>query len=494
MSTIVDLPWEPHLWLRQIRLAYAPGIVTPLLEQTAHQLLDQFRQAGHTVQPQPTLESDVILTTAPFGTPIRWRDALLFTARRRYKLEHAPTIFTLIHATPAQFRQMLDHFEVALKKEPVDPQDFIFPGLTSEAYRTLVEQGRRGGTILSLIRLIQSQAMSIRIILIVGEENPLEAYSFDLVGAHPRTDATDAQAFYQDLMYRIVTAVSTHEITDHQWIEPSLTQSEWQNLPTPPEMRSAGRELGARGFFTEMVIISNLVSVPSLHDVISSQYSEGCFASWDPKLEALIATITGSARPVDKGNLTDDELAVILGVRADGKGALIRRVEGKRNDPPSSEAVELIEMDGALPKIGARIDGLRYTVPAARSKLHGHRGVKAYHPDFVEHVHLDTPYYHYPVSCSTEAQARAIYAAFSRSKALQNPADPRQVVFTIIPGHGIVIVEKWVEGKAAFQVMWEYMDAGWLQIENVVPQGALTFVPAPDGKMTLVVEATLDNK
>ena len=47
-----------------------------------------------------------------------------------------------------------------------------------------------------------------------------------------------------------------------------------------------------------------------------------------------------------------------------------------------------------------------------------------------------------------------------------------------------MIVEKWVAGKAPFQLIWEYMDAGYLDIESAVPQGALSYAPA-DGKMVL---------
>jgi hypothetical protein len=253
-------------------------------------------------------------------------------------------------------------------------------------------------------------------------------------------------------------------------------------------MKEAGLQFGKRDFFTEMVRIADLVDVPAVNDAVSSQYSEGCYATWDPQLNGLIATITGSARPVDKDNLTDDELAVIVGVRPDGKGALVRHVEGKRNDPPSSEAVELMDMDSALPNLHIGPDGgNQQEVPVARSKLHGHRGVKAYDPRYVEHVFLKEPYYHYPVSCSTEAQARAIKAAFSGSEALVDPEDPRQVVFTILPGHGIVIVEKWVSGKAPFQVIWEYMDKGFLQIDNLVPQGTLTFAQDASGLMRIKI-------
>ena len=61
------------------------------------------------------------------------------------------------------------------------------------------------------------------------------------------------------------------------------------------------------------------------------------------------------------------------------------------------------------------------------------------------------------------------------SYALQNPEDPRQVVFTILPGHGVVIVEKWVEGKSAFEVIWEAMDQKVIEITNTIPQGPFIF-------------------
>lgn len=191
---------------------------------------------------------------------------------------------------------------------------------------------------------------------------------------------------------------------------------------------------------------------------------------------------------MEKENLTEDDLVVIDGVRPEGLGALVRRVEGKRNDPPSSEAVEMRELDKPLPTIGlgeewAGASGA--SVPVVRSKLHGHRGVNAYDARFVEHVHLDLPYYDYPVTCGSDAQARALRDAFGRAESLRNPADPRQVAFAILPGHGTMIVEKWKAGKAPFQLIWEYMDAGYLEVAPRIPQGRLRYAPGPDGRMTL---------
>jgi hypothetical protein len=132
----------------------------------------------------------------------------------------------------------------------------------------------------------------------------------------------------------------------------------------------------------------------------------------------------------------------------------------------------MVGMDVGLPRLTLPGGG---EAPVIRSKLHGHRAILSFDPDRVEYVPLAESYLHYPVSCSTDAQYRAIQQAFGSSEALRDPQDPRQVVFTVLPGHGTVIVEKWVEGKSAFEVIWEAMDRGDLQITNDIPQGPFTY-------------------
>ncbi len=470
-----------HPFLHPVTVAFVPGPMTPLLEEVSDALLNRLRAQGHTVQKTPDEQTDAILTTAPFGEPLSWRKAMLLTCRRQFGLKHTPTVYTLLHAPSDEFQRLLDHFREALAKDPPDPADFAFAGLAPQAYRVLVKQGRRGGPILALERLIQAQAKCIRIILIVGDERPSFAYHFDLVGAHPRTPAEDPDAFYEDIALRLTTTLCSHEVTDHQVVGDPIPYSLWQSLTTPSAMRTAARQLGARNFFTEMVRINDIVYVPSIGDAVAEQYSEGCFATWDPTLGALIATVTGSARPLNKDDVTENDLAVIVGVRPDGRGAQVRHVEGKENAPPSSESVEMMGMDRNLPYIELEPPwDPPARVPVTRSKLHGHRGVAAYDSRYVEFAPLDPAYAHYLVSCATDRQAQGIEKAFARSEALRNPQDPRQVVFTILPGHGTAIVEKWVAGKAPFQVIWEYMDAGYLQISTQIPQGPFTFVPDPE--------------
>lgn len=476
-----------HDWLRQVSVSFQPGPLTPLLERLGAGLMQRFETLGHSVDETPTDETDILFTTANFAEPIPWRKAMLFTARRRFGLKRTPVIYSLIQAAPAQFNEYMTHFEQALAKAPQDPEDFQFEGLSPVAHRVLIEQGLRGGPILALQRMLQAQAKSIRVLLAVGEDKAERVYHFDLVGAYPCSEtAAGDEAFYTDIALRIVTTESTEEITNHEVISPPVEKEAWQGLSSPEAMRRAGQQLGQRNFFTDMVRIEDLVHVPAVNDSVASQYSEGCFATWDPHLEALVATVTGSARPVDKGNISDDDLALIVGVRPDGAGAQVRHVDGKRNDPPSSEAVEMMDMDAGLPQIPhATIAGVKTQVPVIRSKLHGHRGVKAFNPELVEYVPLDPPYYHYLVSCATAAQARGIKQAFSRAACLLNPDDPRQIAFTVLPGHGVVIVEKWQKGKVPFQAMWEAMDAGDLVIDPHIPQGQMNYEMVEDTRMEL---------
>ncbi len=476
-----------HDWLRQLHVAFVPGAMTPVLEEAVAGLLDQFPARGHVVQDVPDNDTDLILTTAPFGCALNWRQALMLTGRQRFKLDHTPTVATMVHVRPAELGQLVCYFEDVLQKSPPDPADFEFDGLAPGAYKTLYEQGHRGGPMLAIQRMVQAQVKCLRVLLVVGEDRPEGVYQFDLVGAYPLSKPNgDDRSMYDDIVLRMATCLSSVDINRHRAEGEPLAHEMWAGLTTPPAMRRAGYELGVRNFFTETVVVSTLAHVPAVSGVVASQYSEGCFGTWEPSLDALIATVTGSARPVDKTAITDDELVIITGVRPDYMGALVREVTGKRNDPPSSEAVEMFDMDRYLPRIELGPEWpLPASVPVIRSKLHSHRGVKAFNPALVEYVPLDEPYLHYFVTCGTDSQARGVRDAFGRSQAMQNPDDPRQVAFTILPGHGVVLGEKWAAGKEPFQLFWEYMDAGHIVIDSHVPQGLFDYRPDGAGEMTV---------
>lgn len=474
-------PKQTHPWLRRVRVAADREPASLFLRDVVHELLESFRRLGHQVQEVPDETTDVILTTAALGEPVDWRNAALFTARRRYGPHPHRAVYTLMHATPAELAKLLDHFEASLTKSPPDPADYRFPGLAEGAGQVLHGQGRRGGALLALERLLQAQAKSLRILLVVGDEQPVQAFHFDLVGAHPVTDEPALEDFYRDIVLRIVTTASTDTVTEHTDDGELIPADVWDRLAAPAAMVQASEQLGLRGFFTQPVVIADLVRVPVVSDAVASQYSEGCFSTWEPAIPGLVTTVTGSARPVHKGQITTGDLAAIVGARDDLSGALVRQVEGLEGNEPSSEALEMMLVDLRLPSV--ELDpswGTSAPVPVVRSKLHGHRGVGSYDPAKVEFVPLDLEYHDYLVSCASGAQALGVREAFARSETLRDPHDPRQLVFTVLPGHGIFIAEKWVEGRAPFQTIWEHMDDGSLEVISSVPQGRFRYLPDGD--------------
>lgn len=480
-----------HPWVRPVRLARVPGPASPLLDRFVEDLARAFEQRGHTVLDAPDETIDAFLTTARFGEPLDWRESLLFTGRKRFGLATKPVLFTVVAITPRELRALLARFESLLARPAPDPADYRFGGLAPNAHAVLFEQGKRGGPMMSIARLVQGQYKTLRAVLLVGEREPEEAYVIDLAGSHARCEGRDARELADDVALRIATALSTREISEHRTEAELIPRALWRTLETPAAMLAASRAFGARNFFTTLVHIADLVIAPRLTDAVARQYSEGCFATWDPTLGALVTTVTGSRNPVEKGAITEDDLAVVTGVAPGKLGAVARHVEGLRNDPPSSEAVELEALDHLLPwielgpewKTAAR-------VPIVRSKLHGHRGIASFDPTRVEYVALDAAFHHYPVSCATEAQAEGVCAAFARAAALRATSDARDLAFTILPGHGLLLVERWVHGKRPFELLIEAIDSRAVEIENEVPQGPLHYERARDGRMVLKRGAT----
>ena len=475
--------YPPHPWLQVQEVAFVPRASSPLTDWVMEGLARTYRALGHRVVDRPRPEhTTIVVTSAPYGEDVYWKEALLFNLRRLYGMRRVANFWTVVTVSPRRFREDLARIQQALADGVEGLSRLQFAGLAPSAAPALWEQGRRGGPIAVLERVVQTQAKSIRVLLVVGDEQPQEAYVFDLVGAYPRIPFRNEADFLQEIVLRMVTVASTRTVSQHQMQGEPIPRQLWEALTAPRAMMQASRAFAQRDFFSPMVRIADFTHVPGaliISAMIAEQYSEGCFATWEPQLDALVATVTGSARPVHKGSLEEKDLAVIVGVRPDGMGAYYRPVEGLPNDPPSSEAVELYGMDEKLP----RISWQGHEVPVTRSKLHGHRGVAAYDPKRVEFVPLEEVYHHYPVTCASEAQALAVKAAFQRAACLRNPEDPRTLAFTIIPCHGVIIVEKWVPGKEPFQEIWEAMDQGALEMSLAVPQGPFGYRPGPDGRM-----------
>lgn len=457
------------------------GPSTPLLDAVLAGVQQALCSRGHEWTTEPDDRTDAFVTTARVHEPVSWRASPLFTGRKRYGLANKPATYTFVQVTEPQLKTMLERFDLALRKTSPTADDFAFPGLAANAWQVLRDQGGRGGPMMCVGRLLQAQTKSLRVVMVVGDDEPRAAYLFDLAGAFPRIDGAPTAAYFAEIGLRMATHLSTREVTQHRVREPAVAREQWRAAAGPEAMLRVSRELGHRAFFTRMVRIADLVDVPAITDSIAQQYSEGCFGTWDPTLRAQIVTVTGSRHPVVKAGLCEDDLALIDGVLPDNSGVFVRHVDGLRNDPPSSEAVEFEWIDARLPRVRPHSSfGIAGEAPVVRSKLHGHRGVAAYDPRTVEYVALDPPFFDYLVSCSTEAQARGVVDAFARSIALRDAKDPRTVVFTILPGHGLLVAEKWVPGTQPFDVLLTAIDDGRLAISQGVPQGRMRYVAAGD--------------
>jgi hypothetical protein len=463
-----------HAWLRPVRIAAIPGPSTPFLDGFLGEVTAAFLALGHAVTTSPDEATDAFVTTARFNEPVAWRDSLLFTGRKRYGLAAKPALYTFVHLRPDELAAVLAHFERELEPTPASRALAAFPGLAPAAHEVLFEQGRRGGPFMCLARLLQAQAKTLRAVPVIADERLHATHVMDLAGAYPRVDGSDRRACARETALRLVTHLSTREVALHEAAGAPVPAAAWRAAEGPRAMQNVSRALGERRFFTRRVLIADLVAVPAITESIASQYSEGCFATWDPDLDALVCTASGTGRPVEKGGLTEDDLALVTEVRPDGTGARVRPVEGLANPSASSEAVEFRLMDVVLPRI--RTPSAAREVPVVRSKLHGHRGVGRYDPRRVEYAPLAPAYQHYPVSCSTEAQAWGVRDAFARAEALRRPDDPRQVVFTVLPGHGMIAVEKWNAQKEPFELLLEAIDSRALEVVDRVPQGPLAFV------------------
>ncbi len=487
-----------HAWVHPILLAYMPRVSTPALDQAVGALLDWLQAAGCTIETWPTNETDVILTTARFGSPVGREEALIFHAKRLFDLKRRPRVLTIVDVREADYQRWLSHFAALAQKPDGVLLEFQYPGLGPRAVEVLIQQAERGGPEVAMGRFLQAHVKSIQVMALRSGDSgkPICAVHFDLAGAHPVTDATDPDAFARDAGLRFLAAVCAHEVNNHDFLPDPLPKARWESLATPDAMVRAGRLFTEFGFFTEPIYIEKLLGFRGISEAISAQYSEGCYAAFDPDIPGLIATASGSSRLVDKRSIRRDDQAIVVGIKPERDGALVRRVEGMDTSVPSVEAVEMMGICAALPKrryVNSRGEAVQ--VPTVRAILHGHIGVAAFNPNTVESVSLDPVYYAHLVSCGTGELAEATAAAFARSEVLGDLTDPRAVVFLEQPGHGVVVVEKWVEGKPPFETIYEYLVSGHLRVTLQVSQGGTRWetVTLPDGRR-MAQKVTTDNQ
>jgi hypothetical protein len=478
-----------HPWTRPITLAHVPGRSTPAADQAVRALFDWLRQAGCRIEPAPTNDTDLLVTTNVFGQAVHRDEALLFNAKRQFKLNRRPQILTVMDVPEEEYQAWLERFaEMALTPQ-TDTLNEPYVGLGPQAAEVIGQQARRGGPEIAFARLVQAQMLSIRVMALRTKAGkPYRAMHFDLAGAHPVTDATDLEIFAAEAGPRVLAAVCATEVNHHVFAEPPVPAELWAEISGPEAMVRAGSTFTEYGFFTTPIYIEKVLGYRGISEAISAQYSEGCYGVYDADIPGLLTTATGSSRLVDKRAITRADQAVVIGVKPEQDGAVVRPVIGMETVVPSVEAVEMMSICEQVPgHYRANSRGERVKVPNVRAILHGHLGVASFDPERVEAVRLEPLYYTQLVSCGTGALAVATARAFARSEALRNVNDPRAVIFLEQPGHGVMVVEKWpVEGveTAPFDTIQEFLRAGHLAMTYDIAQGPVEWEPqpSPDGR------------
>jgi hypothetical protein len=476
-----------HPWTRPISIAYMPGDNTPALDLASSALLDWLREAGCTITQQPDNTTDLILTTRRMGDNVSRDEALLFHAKRQYKLSRRPQILTMVDVPESDYQAWVAHFAELASLPEDEAARKQYAGLGPQAADLIAHQARRGGPELAFARLLQAQVISIRVMALrTLSGRPYRAMHMDLAGAHPVTDATDLEVFGEEAGARVLTAVCATEVNHHSFVEEPVPADLWASLTSPDAMIRAGSMFTQYGFFTTPLYVEKVLGYRGLSDAISAQFSEGCYAVYEPEIPGLLTTATGSSRLVDKRSISRLDQAVVVGTRPDREGAVVRPVAGMDTVVPSVEAVEMMGLCERVPHHQhLNSHGLALTVPNVRAILHGHLGVAAFDPERVEAVMLDPLYYIQLVSCGTGALAEGTATAFARSQALKDLRDPRRIIFLEQPGHGVMVVEKWppvADGSRPFDTIHDYLTAGHLKMTLDIAQGPVHWEPVTDAE------------
>lgn len=468
-----------HPWVRPIGVAVEQRVTDPLLDPLLAELRASFRAGGNRIGQRPSRSTRLIITCARLGEVISTSEAILFRAKLMFKLAQRPTVLTLVSVPRAAFSATLASLAELGQASDAELEAFSFTGMPGTGLPILREEVRRVGPIQAFSRLVQVAVKSMRVGAVVGDEatGTIDGvYLFDLAGGYPFVSAPRLDLLASELAARLVTVVNASDADHHEHVSAPVPREQWERSTAPEAMIEAGQDLGRRSYLTAPVHLKDF-GFRAMGRLVSEQYSEGCLATYDPQLGVLLTTATGSARVVDKRNITRGDIAIVLGVKPDGSGARIAHTEKEPLVKPSVEAVELARIAFGSP----RFQALERTVPL--SIIHLHMGIAAYNPEVVEYAPLDPAFYTFPVSCGTRELADGTAGAFARSSVLGDLHEARQVVVLEQPTHGCILVAIGVDARPPFHQIFEAIDQGHLALSFDIPQGPVRWQTTAEGRM-----------
>lgn len=279
----------------------------------------------------------------------------------------------------------------------------------------------------------------------------VEATLCTLEGGHP-SDRDDIVRRVRD---RLVSAACATEVGEHvEQVPDAIAVPDWKTARSPEVLADAGRRMGTLGLLPAPHRVSDYVSpglASAYHRYLGIKgFSEGMMFVYDPDLQALVVTASGSWE-VDKRSLSREDVVVIDHHVADGRLRVLS-VAGSVSKGPSVEAWEVCAVMAAAPKVRVRRDHAgvwridpdgEVEVPAVRGGLHAHVGVKAADATVIESIAPDRRAFPYGFGCGTDLMVDVATATIARSSAVHDAADTRGYVRWPMLYHGEMALELW---------------------------------------------------
>lgn len=427
-------------WFRPVKIA------TALLDQSEldvaqtellERLSRSFAAGGHTIQPEPTRDSDIILAfhSIPAGdSPIEERMAeveplVVLQVRDRYDLEGLhPNLVLVVSVTDDL--AALPHVEVE-----------------------------------SVARMAMGRIGAFKVLFIKTdrETGAADYYVFATIeGGHPTIDRSDPDCF-DELRDRLVTHACAKEAGGYTPLRNAIPQAGWEACRTVDYLTDVGRQLGALGHLDPPVDAAQWISEGRAQLVRFllgwQRQAPGAIIAFAPDLKVPdeyrsptftgvpIVTCTGREE-VDKTNMQRDEV-VAVSLR---DGTLYAfGVEGQRLKAPSIEGDELVGGMLASPtvRLAEHPDGYvidpdgDIVVPRIWAIVHTHRGVEEVRPirvggrevQVVEHIRPNVEAFPYAVGCGKDMMFDISRDGMARSAAA-DPDSPAIIGMFDVANHG----------------------------------------------------------
>ncbi|MGB5931860.1 MAG: hypothetical protein WBH57_02175 [Anaerolineae bacterium] len=430
-------------WFRPIRLGLALLNGIEALDDAQRELLRNlkaaFLQAGHTVQSQPSRDSDLILSfyTIPPGTePLRER---------------------VVEVHPPLAVAVRDHYDL----------DGLHPNLVVVVTVTEDLHGLSHVEMEDLARLAMARIGAFKVLFIKAHRvsRATEYYVFTTIeGGHPTIFRSIPHCF-EELRDRLVTHACAREAGGYKPVKDAIPYEDWQNCCTVDYIVRAGRRLGELGHLDAPIDVGRWVS-PERTQLIRfllgwQRQAAGAMIAIAPDLQvpdryrsnqftgACIVTCTGREE-VDKTNLRRDDDLVAVALHHGVLHAFA--VEGRTLKRPSIEADELVGGMLASPpvRLSRHAEGYVFdpngdiVVPRIWAIVHTHRGVEELRAvdlngqevQVVAHILPNVQDFPYAVGCGKDIMFDISRDAMAKAVATANLDSPTVVGIFDVPNHG----------------------------------------------------------